>query len=105
MNKGKVTQVIGSTFDAEFSADDIPGIYNALKIDVEFKGKHIKVTGIPDRDDEKRCMENIPQDCVHGLFDKAPMVGEKGDDEKINDLSCFFPAEFLVRENLAFKYV
>ena len=45
MNTGKVTQVIGSTFDAEFSEEDIPGIYNALKVDVEFKGKRIKVTG------------------------------------------------------------
>ncbi len=31
-NVGKVTQVIGSTFDAEFSDDNLPAIYNAVKI-------------------------------------------------------------------------
>ena len=34
-NRGKVTQVIGSTLDAEFAEDRMPGIYNALKVDVE----------------------------------------------------------------------
>ena len=29
---GKITQVIGSTFDAEFPEADLPKIYNALKI-------------------------------------------------------------------------
>jgi len=44
-NIGRVTQIIGSTFDAEFSMDKLPAIYNALKIDVEVKGIRIKVTG------------------------------------------------------------
>ena len=30
---GKITQVIGSTFDAEFPEDQLPTIYNAVKID------------------------------------------------------------------------
>ena len=30
---GKITQVIGSTFDAEFPEDQLPAIYNAIKID------------------------------------------------------------------------
>jgi F-type H+-transporting ATPase subunit beta len=42
---GRVTQVIGSTFDAEFPEDALPEIYNALKIDRELKGVHVKVTG------------------------------------------------------------
>ena len=33
-NIGKVTQVIGSTLDAQFSEDRMPRIYNALKVDV-----------------------------------------------------------------------
>ena len=45
MNKGRVTQVIGSTFDAEFDEANLPAIYNALKIDAEVKGLHIKLTG------------------------------------------------------------
>ena len=28
---GKISQVIGSTFDAEFAAEDLPPIYNAVK--------------------------------------------------------------------------
>ncbi len=42
---GHVTQIIGSTFDAEFPEDALPEIYNALKIDREVKGVHVKVTG------------------------------------------------------------
>jgi F-type H+-transporting ATPase subunit beta len=42
---GKVTQVIGSTFDAEFPEDQLPGIYNALKINASANGTTIKLTG------------------------------------------------------------
>ena len=42
---GKVTQVIGSTFDAEFPEDRLPAIYNAVKVDAEVKGVNIHVTG------------------------------------------------------------
>jgi len=34
-NVGKVTQVIGSTLDAEFPEDRLPKIYNALKVQVQ----------------------------------------------------------------------
>ena len=44
-NIGHVTQIIGSTFDAEFSDDNLPEIYNALRSSTEVKGVHIKVTG------------------------------------------------------------
>ena len=44
-NVGRVSQVIGSTFDAHFDEAHLPGIYNALKIDAQIKGTHIKVTG------------------------------------------------------------
>ncbi len=36
-NFGRVTQVIGSTLDAEFDEDRMPKLYNALKVDVERK--------------------------------------------------------------------
>ena len=45
MNKGKVTQVVGSTFDAEFDQENLPAIYNALKIDGEIKGRKINLVG------------------------------------------------------------
>ena len=44
-NIGHITQVIGSTFDAEFPDDSLPEIYNALLIDAEVKGTQIKVIG------------------------------------------------------------
>src|SRR5688500_3241969 len=42
---GKITQVIGSTFDAEFPEDQLPNIYNAVKIDAEHNGTKMKLTG------------------------------------------------------------
>ena len=34
-NVGRVTQVIGSTLDAEFEEDHMPALYNALQVEVE----------------------------------------------------------------------
>ncbi len=44
-NVGKVSQVIGSTFDAQFPEDSMPAIYNAVKIDTENHGVKISLTG------------------------------------------------------------
>ena len=44
-NIGRITQVIGSTFDAEFAEDKLPAIYNALKIDNNNNGNVIHLTG------------------------------------------------------------
>src|SRR5208282_3848699 len=42
---GHITQVIGSTFDAEFPEKELPKIYNALKVDSEEYGYSIHLTG------------------------------------------------------------
>jgi F-type H+-transporting ATPase subunit beta len=42
---GKIVQVIGSTFDAEFEEGHLPEIYNALKVDSEYKGVQMHLTG------------------------------------------------------------
>src|SRR5919202_1037703 len=42
---GRIAQVIGSTFDAEFDEGHLPEIYNALTIDSEQKGVRIHLTG------------------------------------------------------------
>lgn len=42
---GQITQIIGSTFDAEFPEDALPDIFNALEIEADVKGVQIKVTG------------------------------------------------------------
>src|SRR5580698_1212702 len=42
---GKITQVIGSTFDAEFPEGQLPKIYNALKVNSEQGDHKINLTG------------------------------------------------------------
>ena len=42
---GTITQVIGSTFDAQFSEDDLPEIYNALEIHFDVAGTQTKLVG------------------------------------------------------------
>ena len=42
---GKITQVIGSTFDAEFEEEHLPAIYNAVRIQSDKKGVKIDLTG------------------------------------------------------------
>jgi F-type H+-transporting ATPase subunit beta len=37
LNVGKITQVIGSTLDAEFPEDKMPRLYNALQVNVDRK--------------------------------------------------------------------
>jgi F-type H+-transporting ATPase subunit beta len=42
---GRIVQIIGSTFDAEFDEGHLPEIYNALRIDTEHQGVPIHLTG------------------------------------------------------------
>src|ERR1700689_192900 len=42
---GKVSQVIGSTFDAQFPEDQLPRIYNAVKINSSENGMVINLVG------------------------------------------------------------
>ncbi|HRS71526.1 MAG TPA: F0F1 ATP synthase subunit beta, partial [Anaerohalosphaeraceae bacterium] len=44
MNRGRITQVIGSTFEAEFAAQ-VPAVYNALEVKGEFEGGRIDLVG------------------------------------------------------------
>jgi F-type H+-transporting ATPase subunit beta len=43
--KGKIVQIIGSTFDAEFEEGYLPEIYNALKVETDYKGVRLNLTG------------------------------------------------------------
>ena len=45
MNKGKIVQIIGSTFDAEFDLKSVPAVYNALKIECEIDGVQTVLVG------------------------------------------------------------
>src|SRR3954452_6078233 len=42
---GRIAQVIGSTFDADFDEGHLPDIYTALKIETQEKGVRINLTG------------------------------------------------------------
>ncbi|MCY2955271.1 MAG: F0F1 ATP synthase subunit beta [Planctomycetota bacterium] len=42
---GKISQVIGSTFDAEFPEEHLPAIYNAITVDSNVNGTVIHLTG------------------------------------------------------------
>ncbi len=42
---GQVTQIIGSTFDVQFPENQLPSIYNAVKVTSEHKGLKISLTG------------------------------------------------------------
>ncbi|MCC7407086.1 MAG: F0F1 ATP synthase subunit beta [Phycisphaeraceae bacterium] len=44
-SQGAITQVIGSTFDAQFPEHDMPEIYNALRIQSEHKGVKLNLVG------------------------------------------------------------
>src|SRR5712691_8966017 len=42
---GRIVQVIGSTFDAEFEEGHLPKIYNAVRIEDSYKGVDLRLTG------------------------------------------------------------
>jgi F-type H+-transporting ATPase subunit beta len=42
---GTISQVIGSTFDAQFPEDSLPEIYNAVTIDFEVRGQKSRLVG------------------------------------------------------------
>jgi F-type H+-transporting ATPase subunit beta len=44
-NIGRISQVIGSTFDVQFPEDQMPAIYNAVKVVADTKGVKINLTG------------------------------------------------------------
>jgi F-type H+-transporting ATPase subunit beta len=44
-NIGKISQVIGSTFDVEFPESHLPSIYNAVKIESDRKGVKLNLVG------------------------------------------------------------
>jgi F-type H+/Na+-transporting ATPase subunit beta len=44
-HEGRIVQVIGSTFDAEFQEGHLPEIYNACRIDHKSQGTQIRLTG------------------------------------------------------------
>jgi F-type H+-transporting ATPase subunit beta len=44
-NVGRISQIIGSTFDVEFPENQLPPIYNAVKVESDQKGIKLDLTG------------------------------------------------------------
>src|SRR5262249_40175844 len=44
-NIGRISQVIGSTFDVQYPEDQMPAIYNAVKVVADNKGVKVNLTG------------------------------------------------------------
>ena len=42
---GTIVQVIGSTFDAKFSEDSLPDLYNAVTVELDFGGEQSTLYG------------------------------------------------------------
>eukprot|EP01025_Chloroclados_australasicus_P019343 TRINITY_DN20549_c0_g1_i2.p4 TRINITY_DN20549_c0_g1~~TRINITY_DN20549_c0_g1_i2.p4 ORF type:complete len:106 (-),score=17.00 TRINITY_DN20549_c0_g1_i2:10-327(-) len=45
MAQGTITQVIGSTFDAQFAESDLPEIYNAITVDADTPAGKLTLVG------------------------------------------------------------
>ena len=43
--QGVISQVIGSTFDAQFPEDQLPAIYNAVRVEADTKAGRVNLTG------------------------------------------------------------
>lgn len=43
MNKGKISQIIGSVLDVNFEGGELPEIYNALEINTTIEGKKVRI--------------------------------------------------------------
>ena len=60
---GRVTQVIGSTFDVEFPKDRLPSIFNAVKVESRHKGIEVKLNARADN------TKGAPKICVQLSWD------------------------------------
>ena len=72
---GHITQVIGSTFDVEYPEDQLPAIYNAVKLKAEHKGVKVDLTG--EAEDRRRLADQVEGE-VGGrevLLEDRPVAG------------------------------
>ncbi len=71
---GVVTQIIGSTFDAQFPEDDMPDIYNALTIDAETKAGPLHLVGEVQQHTGGGRVRAVALGSTDGLMRGAPCV-------------------------------
>ncbi|MDL4775719.1 MULTISPECIES: F0F1 ATP synthase subunit beta [Thermomonosporaceae] len=71
---GRVVRVIGPVVDVEFPADAIPGIYNALHVDVELAGETKELTLEVAQDLGDNMVRAISMQPTDGMVRGAPVV-------------------------------
>ena len=57
---GKITQIIGAVLDVKFSAEELPDIYEAIRVDTDNGGKLILEVAQHLGDDTVRCIAMGP---------------------------------------------
>ncbi len=77
-NTGRISQVIGSTFDAEFDEGHLPNIYNALKVEGKVKGMRINLTGKVEQHLGGNRVRCVALGSTDGLVRGMPVVDTAG---------------------------
>jgi F-type H+/Na+-transporting ATPase subunit beta len=75
---GRVVQVIGPVVDVEFPADQIPGIYNALHVDVTLGAETRTLTLEVEQDIGDNVVRTIAMQPTDGLVRDAPVADTGG---------------------------
>ena len=75
---GRVVRVIGPVVDVEFPAEQIPGIYNALKVDVKLEGQERTLTLEVAQDIGDNVIRAISMQPTDGLVRDAPVSDTGG---------------------------
>ncbi len=75
---GRVVRVIGPVVDVEFPAEQIPGIYNALKVDVKLEGEARTLTLEVAQDIGDNVVRTISMQPTDGLVRDAPVTDTDG---------------------------
>src|SRR5699024_1423857 len=65
---GRIARVTGPVIDAEFPADAMPGIYNALTVDVELDGNTSAITYASDQHLGENVIRAITMQSTDGLL-------------------------------------
>ena len=72
---GKITQIVGAVLDIKFSANELPGIYEAIRVDTNDGGKLILEVAAHLGDDTVRC---IAMGSTDGLVRGMPAYATGG---------------------------
>src|ERR1700738_4191279 len=75
---GRVVRVIGPVVDVEFPAEELPGIYNALHVDVTLDDEVRMLTLEVEQDIGDNVVRTISMEPTDGLVRGAPVAATGG---------------------------